>query len=159
MKKGFTLIETTVSLAIFSLLFYLASSSYSWMQKSRLLDDQLWQIASVLRQQQNKSASGEEAGNQQLSFGVVFRANSYQEFATLIDFNSRETSYDLDNLLADRLVFINFNLPNTCLQPNDCIIFSPIEATSSANGTVVLENEVDSKRRTIIINQQGKVSF
>jgi len=158
-QSGFTVIEVIVTMAIFSLLFYLASVSYNQMQKSRLVEDQIWQVVSVLRQQQNKAALGEEVSNQQLSFGVVFTTNSYQEFATLTDFSNRETSYDLVNDLASRLEFTNLNFPNTCLQPNDCIIFSPIEGTPSASATVVLENQVGNLRKTISINQQGKVSF
>jgi prepilin-type N-terminal cleavage/methylation domain-containing protein len=159
MKKGFTLIEVIIAMAIFSLLFYLASVSYYRMQKARLLDDQLWQIASILRQQQNKSTSGEVVENSQLRFGVLFADDYYQEFATLSDFNNREESYDLINDLPAKFAFVTFNLPDTCLQANDCIFFSSIEGTPSAIGTIVLENQKDGESQAISINEQGKVSF
>jgi len=158
-RAGFTLIEVLITMAIFSILVYLASASFIKIQKSRLLNDNLWQIASILRQAQSKAVAGEAVNNDHLYFGVVFTEDNYQEFATLTDFANRQSAYDLTTDLPGRLIFTGFNLPDTCLQPNDCIIFSPIEGIPSADASIILENQVDGERKTIFINEEGKVSF
>jgi len=159
MKKGFTLIELIIVMAIFSLLIYLTSTSFIQIQKSRFLNDNVWQISVILRQAQNKAISGKSIAGDHLRFGVLFSENYYQEFATLTDFANRDESYDLITNLPLKLHFIDFNLPDICLQSNDCIIFSSIEGISLANGSISLENKVDEKKKKISINQEGKVSF
>jgi len=158
-KKGFTLMEFIVVIAIFSLLAYLASVSFVKMQKSRLLKDNVWKISSVLRQAQSKAVSGEGINGSHLRFGVLFNDDYYQEFASLTDFSNRQTDYDFVTDLPSSLIFTDFNLPDTCLIANDCIIFSPIEGSPSASGNIKLENQVDSEKKTIEINEQGKVNF
>ena len=158
-RVGFTLIEILLTMGIFSLLIYLASSSLMKIQKSRLLNDKLWQTASIIRETQSRAVSGEATESSHFRFGVLFDQDFYQEFATLSDFAGRLQIYDLINDLPSSLRFVDFNLPDNCLQPNDCIIFSAIEGTPSANGSISLENQVDKEKKTIYINQQGKVNF
>lgn len=162
MKKissGFTLIEVIVVTAIVFVLFSLSAVSFSQLQKSHLLNDQAWQIITLLRQSQSQAVSGEAIDDDHLYFGIVFTNNSYLEFKTITDFNSRETEYDLTTELSDKLSLININLPNNCLAVNDCILFSPIEGTPSASGSFSLTNQADGAVKTIYINDQGKVSF
>ena len=159
LSNGFTLIEVLLTMGIFSLLVYLASVSFIKIQKSHLLTDTLWQITTILRQAQSKSVSGEAVENSHLHFGVLFSESYYQEFATLTDFANRQSVYDLTTDLPGRLIFTDFNLPDTCLQLNDCIIFSPIEGTSSTNASVSLKNQADGEKKTLFINEEGRVNF
>lgn len=158
-NRAFTLIEVLLTAGLFSLLFYLASVFFSQIQKSRLLDDNLWQIAAVLRQAQNNAASGEGVNNSHFRFGILFSENYYQEFATLSDYSNRDQNYDLSTTLPSSLRFSAVSLPDNCLQPNDCLIFFPISATPSASGQVSLEEIASARKRTIYINEQGQVSF
>lgn len=159
MKAGFTLIETTLVLAIFSLLVYLSSASFIQMQKARLLTDNLWQVVSVLRQSQSQAAAGEASGSGRLRFGVLFGRNFYQEFTSLTDYGARNTSFDFTTNLPERLEFTDFNLPGSCVIPNDCIIFSGLEGTPSAGGSISLTRPKDNSKKTVYINQQGGVSY
>lgn len=159
MKKGFTLIEVLLTIAIFSLLIYLASSSLIKIQNSSLLNDNLWQAGSILRETQSRAVSGEATESSHFRFGVLFNQDFYQEFTTLSDFAGRRQIYDLTNNLPSALAFVDFNLPDTCLQANDCIIFSAIEGTPSSDGSISLENQADNEKQTIFINEEGKVSF
>ena len=159
MKKGFTLIEALLTMGIFSLLFYLASSSFIQIQKSHLLKDSLWQLVSIIRQTQSKSASGEVLNHSHLRFGILFREDYYQEFTTTTDYTNRQQVYDLVTDLPNKLCFIDFNLPDTCIQSGDCIIFSSIEGMPSASASISLENKVSGEKKTIFINEQGKVSY
>ncbi|PIS09011.1 hypothetical protein COT75_04080 [Candidatus Beckwithbacteria bacterium CG10_big_fil_rev_8_21_14_0_10_34_10] len=158
-KKGFTVTEIMVVVAIFSLLIYLSSAAYIRIQKSRLLNDNLWQTSSVVRQAQNKAVSGLEEADTPLRFGVVFEADSYQEFATGSNFAARIESFDLVTNLPFPLVFTNFNLPDTCYQANDCLIFSVASGRPASSGSVSLENPRDGSSRTFFINEEGKVSY
>lgn len=162
MKKilsGFTLIEIVVVTAIIFVLFALAVISFNQIQRSHLLNDNVQQIVSLLRQSQSQAASGEAIGEDQLYFGIVFTNDSYTEFKTLTDFSNRETDYDLTTDLADSLDFININLPDNCLGIDDCVLFSPIDGTPSASGNISLTSQTDGAVKTIYINEQGKVSF
>jgi prepilin-type N-terminal cleavage/methylation domain-containing protein len=158
-SPGFTLIELVATLAIFSFLVYLSSISYIKIQKSRLLADNSWRVEAVLREAQAKSAAGIVEGEDLLSFGVAFSNNNYQEFATTTDFSNRQTGYDLVTDLPSNLQFINLNLPNNCFTANDCIIFSPIEGNPSNSGQLTIEDLNDGNKKTITINQLGKVNF
>ena len=159
MERGFTIIEVLLAIGIFSLLIYLASSSLMKIQKSSLLNDNLWQAGSILRETQSRAASGEAVESSHFRLGVLFNRDFYQEFATLSDFAGRRQIYDLINNLPSTLTFVDFNLPDTCLQPNDCIIFSAIEGNPSSSGSISLENQAGKEKKTIFINEEGKVNF
>ncbi len=159
MKKGFSIIEMMVVLAIFFLLFSLATIAFSRLQQKSLLDESLQQLVSVIRKTQNKAQSGEALNNQHLKFGIIFNANSYQEFATFTDFNQRQPDYDLLNLLPEILNFTDFDLPDTCLVSHDCLIYLPVQATPSARGSVALENPNSLEKKTIYINDLGQISY
>lgn len=158
-QKGLTLIEMLLAVGIFSLLFYLSSVSFVKIQRSHLLSDNTWQVGAIIREAQSRALSGEAIGDDHLYFGVLFNENSYQEFATLSDFSNREQIYDLTTDLPSSLHFFSFNLPDNCLGSKDCLIFSPIEGTPSASGSIILEDLIDGDKKTIVINQEGKVSF
>lgn len=158
-QGGLTLIEMLLAVGIFSLLFYLSSVSFVRIQRSRLLSDNAWQVGAIIREAQSRALSGEAIGDDHLYFGVLFKENSYQEFATLSDFSNREQIYDLTTNLPSSLHFLNFNLPDNCLGSKDCLIFSPIEGTPSASASIILEDLTDGDKKTILINQEGKVSF
>ena len=158
-QQGVSVIETLLAVAIFSLLVYLASASFIQVQQSHLINDNLWQIASVIRENQSKAASAEGTGGNQLRFGIVFTQDSYQEFATLTNYANRELTYDFTNDLPSSFVFSDFSLPNDCFQPHDCLIFSVVEATLSASGTISLENLKTGEKKGLSINTQGQVNF
>ncbi|MFC1711709.1 Tfp pilus assembly protein FimT/FimU [Patescibacteria group bacterium] len=158
-KKGLTLIEIVLTIGIFSLVLYFVSVSFIKVQRGNILSDNTWQITAILREAQNRSFSGEAIGEDQLHFGVLFSQNSYREFATTSNYAARDLDFDVLNNLASILEFTNINLPDNCLQPNDCIIFSPIVGTPSASGSIHLRNKVDQAIKKISINSQGKVSF
>lgn len=151
--------EVVLATGIFALIFYLAVVSFAKIQKTRLLADNAWRLVSVLREGQSRAASGEAVGDGYLSFGVLFADDYYLEFATLTDYANRLADYDLETDLSDKLEFISFNLPDNCLGLNDCIIFSPIEGTPSASGSINLKHIPENKIRTININNQGQVGF
>lgn len=158
-SNGFTVIELIVTLGIFSFILYLSSVSFINIQKSNLLNDSLWQMAVVIRQSQSNAALGKASAETQLRFGVLFSQNYYQEFRTTSNFASRDSSFDLISNLSKSLQFVNINLPDTCLQVNDCIIFNSISGLPSAGGSVDLEVKESNDKKTISINQQGKVSY
>lgn len=158
-QQGVSVIEALLAVAIFSLLVYLASISFIQIQQSHLINDNLWQIASVIRENQSRAASAEGTGGNQFRFGVVFTQDSYQEFATLTNYAVRELTYDFTNDLPSSLAFSDFNLPNDCLQSHDCLIFSVVEATLSASGTISLENLKTGEKKGLSINAQGQVNF
>lgn len=158
-ETGFSIIEMMLVLAIFFLLFYLAAVSFNKLQQKSLFQENLQQIVSVIRKTQNKAQGGESLNNQHLKFGIIFNANSYQEFATFTDFNQRQTDYDLINLLPETLNFTSLNLPDTCLAPHDCLLYAPIEATPSAAASLVLQNPGSLEKETIYINHLGQVSY
>lgn len=158
-SSGFTLMEIAVVAGIFSFLVYLASVSFINLQKSRLLSDYLWQIVSTLRQAQSRAASAGTVNEQYLRFGIFFNQNSYQEFSTTTDYSGRQTEADFMTVLPSGLVFVNVNLPDQCLAPHDCIFFSAPEGKPSANGSLILRNEVSGEQKMISINEQGGIAF
>jgi prepilin-type N-terminal cleavage/methylation domain-containing protein len=158
-RKGFSAIELLVGMGIFSLLLYLSSVFYSRIQRNHLFSDNIWQLAAILREAQNKAASGIVSDDNHLRYGIVFTTSNYREFATVGNFNERDQGYDLVTALPTDLQFTNLSLPNTCLQNNDCIIFSTANGTPSARGQITIEDTTQNISKVISINEEGKVSY
>ena len=157
--RGFTLIELLLTMGIFSVIFLLSSVSFVKIQKSYLLSDNIWQLAAVLRRAQSQAAAGKAINSNRLKFGVLVKAGSYQEFATLTDFNNREESYDLITNLPQNLEFVDLNLPDNCLGANDCLIFASLTGTTSANASIGLKQKNSDSQKVIHISQEGNVYF
>jgi prepilin-type N-terminal cleavage/methylation domain-containing protein len=158
-NQGFSLIELIVSIAIIFVIIYLSSVSFIRLQRSSLLSDSLWQAVSVLRQMQNRALAGESFVDDHLKFGVIFNEAGYQEFATFSDYANRRTFYDFDYTLPEKVVFTYFDMPDTCVVPNDCVIFQSLTGTASAEGNIRLFNQTDGASKRININTQGRVSY
>jgi len=156
-KQGYTLIEVLLTIALFALLFYLASASYLQIQKSTLLNDYTEEVVSVVRQMQSRASDGESKDDQQLKFGVAFSADSYLIFATATDFAQRESEFNFTKTIPSSLIFKNYQLPDNCFQENDCVIFSSIQGLPSGEGSIVLENQNSSQHNRIFINNQGGI--
>lgn len=158
-NKGLSIIETLIGAGIFSILLYLSALFYGRVQRGQLLTDNLWQLTAIIREAQHKSSSGKASGDNHLSFGVVFTGNGYQEFATTTNFISRDTAFDLSTNLPQGIRFLNINMPNNCVNNNDCILFNPMTGTPSAIGAVTMLEDSSGNSKRININQEGKVSF
>jgi Tfp pilus assembly protein FimT len=157
MKKGMTLVEAVVAMAIFLLVFYLASASFVQFYKKGGLENYLEQTTATLREAQARASAGESENDNLLYFGVLFEEDSFQQFATLSDYNNRVVSWDFSTDLDEKLSFSNISLPDSCVEANDCILFFPIEATTSASGSVTIENQ-SGESKTININTQGRIN-
>lgn len=160
MKNSFTLIETIVALAIFSLLIYFASAANIYFQQSNLLNDYIEEVSVIILRSQNRALSGQiDENNNYYSFGIAFSPNGFLEFKTISDFPNRKKEDDWQTFLPSNLIFSTISLPNSCQSQNDCLIFSPLEGTISAQGILKLENLKTKKAKNIYINKMGKLEL
>jgi prepilin-type N-terminal cleavage/methylation domain-containing protein len=158
-NKGFSLTEIIISVGVFCILLYMSAVSLNQIQRSRLLSDSLWQLVSIIRENQQKSSSGISSANNHLRFGIVFTNLSYKEFATTGNYANRIQSYDFITNLPPGLSFNNFNLPDSCLGVRDCLLFFPMTGTLSANGKVVIRDTGRQMEKSLLINQEGKITY
>jgi len=157
LNTGSTLIETIITMAIFFLIFAMSVAAFINFQKKGQLEDYLRQITATLRETRAKASAGNVQGEDVLYFGVVFEEDSFLQFATPNNFANKIDEQDLETDLPGGLSFDSINMPNDCIETNDCIVFSAIEASASGSGSVIIQSK-DGEERTININSLGKVS-
>jgi prepilin-type N-terminal cleavage/methylation domain-containing protein len=156
MKKGFTLIEIIVVMAIFLTLTGLAMMNILRPQQQAILSSATHVLITDIKSQQLKSMIGESStGTAPEYYGIYFESNKYTLFPGTI--------YDANN--ANNFVV---NLDST-LQisantfPSSQVVFNRISGEvsnfSSNNNSVTLKNLTNLEVKKVSINAYGAITL
>ncbi len=142
-RKGFTLVEALLVLALLSLLVAVTAPLYQNMQVRSNLDNQ----ASILSQTWRRAQSLSRSGNNDSSWGVMLSTSTVTLFSGA-SYASRDTSYDEI-----------FNLPESVWPASSSeIVFSKYWGLPSASTTVILYSNTNESR-ILSINGQGGINY
>ena len=144
MRRGFTLIEVIIVLAISLLLIAFAISIYGQFQKFAQLNDMHDQIAQTLHIAEQRA----RAGYNNSVHGVYIESDGVTLF--------QGSSYGVRQSEYDRVIHVPTGLSLSSALPGDEVIFSKGFALPSATGTIeIFYNE--ALGRTVTIKQFGVV--
>ncbi len=155
MRKGFTLIEVIVVLAIVSTLFAMTIVSLNSFQQNTYQNTSEDVFLSDLRLQQLKSMTGDNNSSSTVEpFGVYFSSNSY----TLFRGNTYSAS-DPENFTVE----LNPNLSFSVIEFNDSqIVFArnsgEIIGFTPDNDTITIHNSITLEDSMITLNKLGVIT-
>lgn len=153
-KKGFTLIEIIIVLAIVAILMGLASPVFRIFQKESDLNNSAEAIVNTLRLSQSKTLASEGAAQYGIYFSTSTSPHQYILFKGT-DYASRDTAFDEVRQLPG-----NAEISSITFGGGYEIVFDRLNGNSLQEGNLVLRLASDqAKQKTIYIEKAGTVSF
>ncbi len=150
-KKGFTLIEVIVVVAISAILALVGVETIIGFQKNAILESTAKELVSTIRTAQNKSLAGELLSGEVLQpndlpkYGVNFSTNSYTLFRDYIGVGSSAIEvYPIDTQLK--------------LTPSTQVVFNRVSGTSSPTN-LKLERLDNGENIKIEISEKGLITL
>lgn len=154
-RRGFTLVEILVIIAITVILIGLAIPSYRFFQKESDLTNNTEEIINTLRLAQNKTLASEGASQYGVYFDQTTSPNQYTLFKGA-DYALRDSSFDEIHNLPKSVEISEVNLNGGGSE----IIFDRISGTTSQFGYLSIRLVDDpTKIRTIYVVNSGKVDL
>jgi len=141
MKKGFTLIELIIVIALISILGFLSTGFYSRFYNQNAVSTVTDELTQEFRKAQIYAMMGKQNGN----WGVHNNTTSIVLFQGST-FTGRNTAFD-------ETFAVNSNIIITGLTD---LIFSRMTGTPSATPTIIISSA--NNTRTITVNSQGVVN-
>jgi prepilin-type N-terminal cleavage/methylation domain-containing protein len=148
-KKGFTMLELLIVIAITAILSVGAVSLYANQQKAKILDNTAQEIANYLRYAQQKSVSQEQG----LQWGVHFdNPSSGSDFYALYTGTTYSSPIETKYLPTG----IIFTTPATGNSIN--ISFNKLTGTSTSQ-SLVIQSTSSNATKTISVSSQGLITY
>jgi len=142
-RKGFTLIEIMVSVALIMFIVVAATPVYQGLQNRNDLDIATTTVAQTIRRAQILS----QAVDGDTSWGVHIQSSSISLFKG-VSFAERDTD-------SDELFEIS---PSLSFSGMEEIVFAKFSGEPQTTGNVVLTS-LNNETRTITINEKGTISY
>ena len=134
-KKGFSLLEIMIVVAIIGILSAIAVINFSAARKAKILETTADGIAFTLEKAKADSVSGDY---------ISFVGSSYNAG------NASNTAYTIDD---------SFTITNTITDPDDKIVFLRLTGATNNTATVTVSQISDStKKRDVVIGPLGNIS-
>ena len=147
-KKGFSLLEIIIVIAIIGVLSAIAVINFSAAKKAKILETIADGIAFTLEKAKADAVSGKYGQ----SHGVKFNTGDYISFVGgwYGAGNASNTVYTIDTA---------FTITNTIADPDDKIVFLRLTGAANSTATVTVSQISDStKKRDIVIGPLGSIS-
>jgi len=144
-NKGINLLETLITLAIFSIMVLAVIPLFQSFQFNRELNTEAFKIIRVLRRAQSMAMNGRADSD----FGVYFLSGSYTLFKGN-DYAGRDANYD-ENFDIASSINLSTNFGNE-------IYFHKITGNASKVGAITLTSD-SGETVDIIINSEGLVQI
>ncbi len=148
MKKGYTLIELLITIAVLTVILVISSAAFYNLTKKSDLDTSRDKIVSALNTARNRTMASEEAAK----YGVYFDISSDPD--KYIFFQGVSTSFDeIHDLFSSvEISDISFN------QGGSEVIFNRPEGDTNNYGSITIRSLATSEIRTIYIYSSGEIS-
>ena len=147
-KKGFSLLEIMIVVAIIGILSAIAVINFSAARKAKILETTADGIAFTLEKAKADSVSGKYGQ----SHGLKFNTGDYISFvgSSYNAGNASNTAYTIDD---------SFTITNTITDPDDKIVFLRLTGATNNTATVTVSQISDStKKRDVVIGPLGNIS-
>jgi len=153
-KKGFTLIEVLVVLAILTILLGLSTVAVLNIQRGQILENNTWFIVSFLRRAQNQALNGVSVdGTNQVNFGIHFDPSNKKYILFQGNSFNAADPYNFPQDIPDALVL------STDLPSGNNVIFSKITGRVAnfdvAHHQITLTHPTDGRTSVINFNITG----
>ena len=143
MKKGFTLIEIMVAIAILVLIFGLGGNMGLNFYRQYLREQSKSDLTTILKKARSRAMADINQSNHGVYVGenqnILFQGNSY---------SSRATEYDQ---AFDKASGISISGLGE-------IVFERFRGSASASSTIILTDVFTNKTKTIEINYEGRIN-
>jgi len=153
MKKGFTLIETIVTVSILVILISIAVPVINNIGEKSSLENIVIEVVNDLKLAKTRTIGSE--GNS--PWGVYFVTTTPYKYIVFqgVDYDSRDVLFDENHALPRNVIFSSLNLEGGV----DEVVFDKITGKTSGFGTITLDFETgDSNLKTVYIESSGNVS-
>ncbi len=152
MKKGFSLIELLIVIAVLMIILVLSIVAFYTLTKKTDLDTSRDNIISALNLVRNKTLASEEAAQ----YGVYFDATAVPDRYVLF----QGPSYTTRNVSLDKI----YNFPSVIeissvsLEGENEIVFNRLQGDTNNYGSITIRSLKDNEIRTIYIYSSGEIS-
>lgn len=148
MKKGFSLLEIIISIAVVTIILTIVTNSFRTAQLKKEQDGIVQSILASLDEQKTNSQVGKEGSN----YGVKFNTD---EFILFKGISYTESSSDNESKSIDT----RFQISETISNVDNIIYFSKLNGNSNENATITISeisDQIDPK--SLIIETSGAIS-
>jgi prepilin-type N-terminal cleavage/methylation domain-containing protein len=149
MKKGFSLIEIIIVIAILGIVSTIIVSSFAAINRTQGLEKDTELVVEQLRQARSQTLSSQNA----TTYGVHFASTTVTVFAG--------SSYNPSDPTNEEFVLKNTSLVlNVSLTGGGTdIIFKRLTGETASNGTIVVSSTVASRSKTITVYKTGLIEY
>lgn len=148
MKKGFSLAEIVVIIAILGIIMAIGVINFGPVRKNKILETTTDGIVFTLEKAKAEAVSGKGGVNA----GVKFNTGSYIYFSgnSYSGINPNNITHTIDSL---------FTITETIVNSDNVIIFSRLTGVSNTTATVTVSQiSNSSKKREVVIGALGSIS-
>jgi prepilin-type N-terminal cleavage/methylation domain-containing protein len=149
MRKGFTLVEILVVVAIMTILAAIVLGSFRAFRSAQGLEKDTELIVEVLRQARSQTLTSQNGS----SYGVYFASSTIALFAGTT-YNASDTS-NQNFFLINKDVVLDLNLTGE----SRSIVFNRLTGETVHNGTIIISSPSSSKTKTITVYKTGLIEF
>lgn len=148
MKKGFSIIEIIISIAIITILLTVVTTSYRAAQLKKAQESITQSILVSLEEQRVNTQAGKEGSN----YGVKFNSDGYTLFTgtSYSEFSPNNTVFSIDP---------QFEISETISNGTNIIFFSKLNGNANETATITISHisdQIDSQ--SLIIETSGAIS-
>lgn len=145
MKKGFTLVELLITIAVLVVILVISAAVFYNLTKKTDLDASRDNIISTLNTARNKTIASEEASQ----YGVYFDTTSSPNRYIL-----RDTSFDEIHDLPSAIEISNISFNGG----GDEVVFKLLDGNTDNYGSITIKHLTTNETRTIYIYSSGEIS-
>ncbi len=146
-RKGFTLIEILIVIAILAVLVTIIVSTFSLFNKNEAIKKDTETVVEVLQQARSQTLSSKN-GSQ---YGVHFGTSKITLFTGATYSAGASTNSDTTLASTDTIVTV------TLTGGGNDIVFTRLTGETAQNGTVVVSSPTSSRTKTVTIYKTGVI--
>ena len=148
-KKGFTLVEILIVIAILGILVGIVVTSFATFRSVQGLDKDSETVVEVLQQARSQTLVSQNASQ----YGVHFASSTVTLFTGTTYVPGSSTNQDYLLVGSDTVLSLSLTGNGTN------VVFARLNGETAQNGTIVLSSQTSGRTRTVTIYKTGLVQF
>lgn len=159
MKKGFTLIEIILVIAVGVILLAVGALSLTGLRSARTLETETQQLVAVLQASQEKAAGQDMGSRWGVYFDITAERNAYFLFQVDEDLQATPEYGDIPGAILDSHTLspgLTLVLENGV---TSSLIFAKGTGRPTAAATITVTSGSEETAKNVIITAQGRISY